>query len=99
MYQYGGGNNGGPIPPSRGGPYNGGGYDLGSHSVSPENLQGHGHLGAYDLYKDGRPICRNNVLHSYNRKQGYELEKNHENQGYDSAPYAYGNSPSYLSYG
>jgi hypothetical protein len=87
------------MPPSRGGPYDGGGYDCGSHLVSLENLQGHGHLGAYDLYKDGRPICRNNVLHSYNRKQGYELEKNHENQGYDSAPYAYGNSPSYLSYG
>ncbi|CAM6107261.1 unnamed protein product [Calypogeia fissa] len=98
MYQYGGGN--GP-PSSRGGPFNGSGYDRGAHSASPENLQGHGHghLGVYDSYKDGGPLYSNNVSHSYSRKQGYESNKNYGNQGYDSAPYAYGNSPSYSTYG
>lgn len=107
MYQYSGGNGGGgSMPSSRGGPYNGSGYDRGAQSASPENLPGHGghgghgHLGVYDSYKDGGPLYSNNVSHSYNsRKQGYESSRSYGNQGYDSVPYGYGNSPSYSTYG
>ncbi|KAL2613577.1 hypothetical protein R1flu_025269 [Riccia fluitans] len=96
MYPYGGG--GGGIPHSRGGPYNGNGYDRGANSASPENVQGH--MGMYDSYKDGGMPYSNSVSHSYSRKQqGYESSKNYGNQGYDSGGYGFGNSQGHPAYG